>query len=295
MEVSTTRLRERSTHAHTYSSASRPYACSSLMPACVYTTAMFSASASRTGDDDGGDDDDYASPGRPAKHRGGGGGSRARPSGGTRGSIKWRPFFVKALDATMAHEDAEPFNTPVPVEELGLTDYYDVVARPIDLGTIRQRLSKHRHKDVPAALADVERVWANCRLYNNEDDEIVEMCAAVEEEWNARWAEQLAAMEALGGTIPGLSKRSKSGGAAAKKRKRDSERKRHRRMRPPAELLAAAAAAEPLDPRAPDAVRPEAMFARAQWTMPPRAMPRALAAAARFAFAGAGARGRVGA
>ena len=79
----------------------------------------------------------------------------------------------------------------VPVEELGLTDYYDVVARPIDLGTIRQRLSKHRHKDVPAALADVERVWANCRLYNNEDDEIVEMCAAVEEEWNARWAEQL--------------------------------------------------------------------------------------------------------
>lgn len=48
----------------------------------------------------------------------------------------------KAIQATMRHKHAKAFfNEPVDFEDLGLTDYVEVVKQPMDLGTILQRLN----------------------------------------------------------------------------------------------------------------------------------------------------------
>lgn len=48
----------------------------------------------------------------------------------------------KAILGTMRHKAAKMlFNQPVDPEALGLTDYFDIVKHPMDLGTILQRLN----------------------------------------------------------------------------------------------------------------------------------------------------------
>lgn len=69
------------------------------------------------------------------------------------------------------------FNTPVDISVL--TDYRDVVKKPMDLGTIRSRLAAGQSKgDATTAysspvevLEDIKLVWNNCILYNSRPDE----------------------------------------------------------------------------------------------------------------------------
>lgn len=63
----------------------------------------------------------------------------------------------------------------VDAKALGLDDYHDVIQHPMDLGTIKNRLT-----EVPAVyynaaevLKDVQQVWSNCRNYNDDDDPIM--------------------------------------------------------------------------------------------------------------------------
>ena len=92
----------------------------------------------------------------------------------TRGvSAALRPF-VQVLDRMMKHPDAAGFTRPV--NELWsiemLPGYYDIVKRPMDLGTIKTRLNEGQYGDNPEAFAaDVRLVWKNCMTYNNPETE----------------------------------------------------------------------------------------------------------------------------
>ena len=233
--------------------------------------------AGSSGGASGGNDDVGAKVGG-GSGGGGGGGAVPRLPGGVRFHVKWRPYFTKALDAVMAQPEAEPFNTPVSTTEF--PDYTKVVDKPVDLGTIRNRLSKHRHKDVPQALNDVARVWSNCRQYNKESEGIRAMCDRLEAEWERLWGEQLAEMEATGGVIPGLAKYRRIE-KRRRQRQEEKEGKLKRRRAPAVELLAPA----PIDPRDPNQVRRGTRFVAADWTPVPAPLPGAFAALARYAFA----------
>ena len=66
----------------------------------------------------------------------------------------------------MTHKWAWPFNEPVNAEALGLSDYYEVITTPMDLGTVKSRLEAgayHRPEDV---AADIRLVFANACAYN---------------------------------------------------------------------------------------------------------------------------------
>jgi bromodomain-containing protein 4 len=68
----------------------------------------------------------------------------------------------------------------VDVDGLGLHDYRDIIKHPMDLGTIQKRLKPGvtrgwgttHYKSTTDVLRDVERVWFNCREYNEEGDPV---------------------------------------------------------------------------------------------------------------------------
>lgn len=67
-------------------------------------------------------------------------------------------------------------------------DYFQVVKRPMDLGTIRDRLEKGEvYKKVKQVLEDVALVWSNCRLYNDDGDPIMELLQCVESSFIKHW------------------------------------------------------------------------------------------------------------
>ena len=58
----------------------------------------------------------------------------------------------------------------VPVDRKQVPDYYNVIKNPMDLGTIVKRIGQEKYKTSIALLrADIDLVWANCRLYNKDD------------------------------------------------------------------------------------------------------------------------------
>ena len=51
---------------------------------------------------------------------------------------------------------------------LGLTDYYDIIKTPMDLGTVKKNLKANKYKFVEDCLNDIQLIWDNCKQYNAE-------------------------------------------------------------------------------------------------------------------------------
>uniref|UniRef100_A0A7I4DNG5 Bromo domain-containing protein n=1 Tax=Physcomitrium patens TaxID=3218 RepID=A0A7I4DNG5_PHYPA len=88
---------------------------------------------------------------------------------------------LSALKRIMKMKEAGPFNKPVDPVKLGIPDYFEVVKRPMDLGTIRDRLEKGEvYNTVDDVFEDVALVWSNCRTYNDDGDPIMEFLKNLE-------------------------------------------------------------------------------------------------------------------
>eukprot|EP01012_Entosiphon_sulcatum_P033343 TRINITY_DN42208_c0_g1_i1.p1 TRINITY_DN42208_c0_g1~~TRINITY_DN42208_c0_g1_i1.p1 ORF type:complete len:641 (-),score=76.63 TRINITY_DN42208_c0_g1_i1:155-2077(-) len=64
---------------------------------------------------------------------------------------------------------AAPFNHPVNPFALRLPDYYKFVRKPMDFGTIFDKLCSGQYKTALEVLSDVRLVWENCKTYNGAD------------------------------------------------------------------------------------------------------------------------------
>ena len=81
------------------------------------------------------------------------------------------------LAALLRNSESESFREPVDFAEYGILDYPDVIAAPMDLGTVRRRLAEgHYGTDGTEILHSVHRdtvlVFENCMKYNAPRSEI---------------------------------------------------------------------------------------------------------------------------
>nr|CCA14645.1 conserved hypothetical protein [Albugo laibachii Nc14] len=76
------------------------------------------------------------------------------------------------LDYFINLETTGPFRERVNWEEWGLYDYLQVVKVPMDLGTIRMKLSKGEYTKTADFLKDMRLVWDNCKLYNQDGSDL---------------------------------------------------------------------------------------------------------------------------
>ena len=83
------------------------------------------------------------------------------------------------LQAIFDNNESLEFRQPVDVEGernlgflnsigLGLSDYFDIVKNPMDLGTVKKNLKNNKYKLVEEVLADIQLIWDNCKMYNAE-------------------------------------------------------------------------------------------------------------------------------
>ena len=55
---------------------------------------------------------------------------------------------------------------PVDWQALNLVDYPLIVKEPMDLGTVRKKVSLGQYEHVEDALEDIQLVWGNAKTYN---------------------------------------------------------------------------------------------------------------------------------
>lgn len=66
------------------------------------------------------------------------------------------------------NNDSLEFRHPVDWEGMGLTDYPSIVKHPMDLATINKKLREERYQSVEEVLDDIQLIWDNCKLYNQQ-------------------------------------------------------------------------------------------------------------------------------
>lgn len=70
------------------------------------------------------------------------------------------------LKSLMTHEHGWVFNKPVDPVELNIPDYFTVIKHPMDLGTIKKKLTSGQYSSPLDFLADVRLTFSNAMTYN---------------------------------------------------------------------------------------------------------------------------------
>ncbi|KAF7840258.1 transcription factor GTE1-like [Senna tora] len=92
------------------------------------------------------------------------------------------------------HKWAWPFLDPVDVEGLGLHDYYEVIEKPMDFGTIKGKMDAKDgtgYKNVREIYADVRLVFKNAMKYNDEKNDVHVMAKTLLEKFEEKWLQLL--------------------------------------------------------------------------------------------------------
>lgn len=74
--------------------------------------------------------------------------------------------ILDILDNILSYHTAAFFDHPIDPVRDQLPTYFNIVKRPMDLGTIRNKIECNEYNDVASFIADVELVWANAILFN---------------------------------------------------------------------------------------------------------------------------------
>ncbi|CAK9304282.1 unnamed protein product [Gordionus sp. m RMFG-2023] len=89
--------------------------------------------------------------------------SRSQTNGFNR-EQKHREEIIQSLKK---HPDSWPFLKPV--SKIKVPDYYVIIKKPMDLGTLKSRVDSIYYQDMASFLSDLRLVFTNSWLYNSED------------------------------------------------------------------------------------------------------------------------------
>ena len=88
----------------------------------------------------------------------------------------WEKVATKVLNLCWKMKPAYWFHEPVNPAKFGIFDYFDIVTKPIDLGSIKKKLNYNVYNSAQEFVDDVRQVFKNSYLYNGENHE-VSLCA----------------------------------------------------------------------------------------------------------------------
>lgn len=91
---------------------------------------------------------------------------------------------VKRLKEILNEIEDDPksyeFREAVPWKELGLNDYPEIIKKPMDLKTVRQKLIKTKYPKYEDFFRDVQLIWDNCKSYNIQGSDIYKLAEDME-------------------------------------------------------------------------------------------------------------------
>jgi hypothetical protein len=93
------------------------------------------------------------------------------------------------LNRLMKHKFGWVFNKPVDPVALGLHDYFAIIKYPMDLGTIRTRLSRGQYRNPKDFAADVRLTFHNAMTYNPKGQDVHIMAEQLSGIFESQWPE----------------------------------------------------------------------------------------------------------
>jgi E1A/CREB-binding protein len=88
---------------------------------------------------------------------------------------KLKTKCTEVLKGLQNHQHGWVFNNPVDPVELGLPDYFDVIKKPMDLGTVQKKIDSGAYHSVEDFQADVNLTFDNAMQYNEDGSVVYDM------------------------------------------------------------------------------------------------------------------------
>lgn len=82
---------------------------------------------------------------------------------------------LECLKGLQQHQHGWVFNTPVDPVELGLPDYFEIIKKPMDLGTVQKKLENGTYHNIDDFRADVNMTFDNAMTYNENGSVVYDM------------------------------------------------------------------------------------------------------------------------
>lgn len=91
------------------------------------------------------------------------------------------------LKRLMSHQYGWVFNTPVDVVKLNILDYFTVIKHPMDLGTVKNKLTSGTYSCPLEFSADVWLTFSNAMTYNPPGNDVYIMADTLRKFFEVRW------------------------------------------------------------------------------------------------------------
>lgn len=80
------------------------------------------------------------------------------------------------------------FRDPVDPIENGIPDYLEKIKKPMDLGTIRDKMNEGKYESAEQFVADVRQIFTNCYTYWDEGTITWESCKRLEKTFEEKYS-----------------------------------------------------------------------------------------------------------
>nr|CAB3489301.1 unnamed protein product [Digitaria exilis] len=87
----------------------------------------------------------------------------------------------------MDHKSGWLFNTPVDPVLFGIPDYFDVIRHPMDLGTVKKKLTSKQYRSTTEFAADVRLTFSNAMKYNPPGNHVHEIAKELNGIFDSEW------------------------------------------------------------------------------------------------------------
>lgn len=91
------------------------------------------------------------------------------------------------LKKLMTHPYGQGFNQPVDPVAYNIPDYFSIISKPMDLGTIKSKLVKDRYATADEFEADIRLTFSNAMLYNPPGNPFHKMAQELNSLFSAQW------------------------------------------------------------------------------------------------------------
>lgn len=91
------------------------------------------------------------------------------------------------LKRLMSHQYGWIFNSPVDIVKLNIPDYYTIIKNPMDLGTVKSKISSGAYSSPLEFMADVRLTFKNAMVYNPQGSDAYIMADTLNKFFEMRW------------------------------------------------------------------------------------------------------------
>ena len=102
----------------------------------------------------------------------------------------------EVLKGLQTHQHGWVFNSPVDPVELGLPDYFQIIKKPMDLGTIQKKLEGGQYHSIEDFSVDVHLTFDNAMLYNEDGSVVYDMAKELKIKFASDYTKMCAKLDA---------------------------------------------------------------------------------------------------